>query len=135
MRFVRMCSPAFALQLCNDETRKTCDYAGPASTHLPLAEGIALRKGALPHFDLRINACSRVGIALAGALKLPQLTNEAGEKELRRRLTLETESQVELTLLSSILDLLYPPPVTCNMYSSERFMQECPARIGMLTEG
>ncbi|CAM9751950.1 unnamed protein product [Ectocarpus sp. 6 AP-2014] len=80
--------------LCNDETRKNWGCFGPVSTDLPLADGIALRKGALPHFDLRIEACSRVGIALAGALKLPQLTNEDGEKELRRRLTLETESQV-----------------------------------------
>ncbi|CBJ26208.1 hypothetical protein Esi_0027_0082 [Ectocarpus siliculosus] len=105
--------------LCNDETRKKWGCFGPVSTDLPLADGIALRKGALPHFDLRIETCSRVGIALAGALKLPQLTNEDGEKELRRRLTLETESQVELTLLSRILDLRSPPPVTCNMYSSE----------------
>ncbi|CAM9177770.1 unnamed protein product [Ectocarpus sp. 12 AP-2014] len=80
--------------LCNDGIRKDFGCYGPVSTHLPVAKGIALRKGALPHFDLRIEACSRVGIALAGALKLSQLTNEDGEMELRRRLTLETESQV-----------------------------------------
>ncbi|CAN0025632.1 unnamed protein product, partial [Ectocarpus sp. 13 AM-2016] len=78
---------------CNDSNREKFGY-GPVSRRLPLVDGIAGRKGSLAHFDLRIEACSGVGTALAGALEIRQLTDEDGLTERHRRLKLEIVSQV-----------------------------------------
>lgn len=104
-----MCSPALVFQRCNEGDREQFGY-GPVSERLPLVDGIAVRKGALAHFDLRIEARSSVGTALARALEIRQLTDEDGLAEHHRRLKLEIVSQVEFTLFSSILALFPPPP-------------------------
>lgn len=107
--FVCVCSPTLVFQWCNDGNRVECGY-GPVSTHLPLAESIVVRKGALPHFDLRIKACSSVGTALTDALQIQQLSDEAGVTARHDLLNKEIKSQVELPLLSSISALSPPPP-------------------------
>ncbi|CAN0081502.1 unnamed protein product [Ectocarpus sp. 6 AP-2014] len=78
---------------CNDGDREQFGY-GPVSRLFPLVDSIAVRKGALAHFDLRIKACSSVGTALAGALEIRQLTDEDGLAEHHRHLKLEIVSQV-----------------------------------------
>lgn len=67
---------------------------GSVSTHLPLAEGIAMRKGGLSHVDLRIDANSKPDIVLSKAFKIKRLSDDDGNMKRLRRLHLEISSQV-----------------------------------------
>ncbi|CAM9540468.1 unnamed protein product [Ectocarpus fasciculatus] len=80
----------------NDVNRAIIFGGGTVSTHLPLAEGIAVRKGELDHFDLRIDANSKPGIALAKAFRIKGLSDDDGNMKRLTRLQEELSSQTSV---------------------------------------
>lgn len=83
----------FHKKLYNNEARSKLDLPPKEFSSLPLAQDVAVRMGALDHFDLRVNADSVTGKAIAKEFGLRRLSDSEGASERLKLIMSERDSQ------------------------------------------
>lgn len=74
-------------------------------SNLPVADGVTVRTGALDHFDLRVDADSVAGKAIANEFRLNRLSESHGASERLKLLTSEMDSQKGVSILGDLESL------------------------------